>query len=60
MNDLHKPTYLDAKMELGTQVQFHHTLARCYVFIAALLLLWWFFILLTELTNYGKINRQTH
>ncbi len=21
-NDLHKPTYLDAKMELGTQVQF--------------------------------------
>ena len=22
MNDLHKPTYLDAKMELGTQVQF--------------------------------------
>ena len=22
MQDLHKPTYLDAKMELGTQVQF--------------------------------------
>ena len=22
MNDLHKPTYLDAKMELGTEVQF--------------------------------------
>ncbi len=22
INDLHKPTYLDAKMELGTQVQF--------------------------------------
>ena len=22
MNDLHKPNYLDAKMELGTQVQF--------------------------------------
>lgn len=22
MNDLHKPTYLDAKMELGTDVQF--------------------------------------
>jgi len=22
MNDLHKPTYLDAKMELGTNVQF--------------------------------------
>ena len=22
MNDLHKPSYLDAKMELGTQVQF--------------------------------------
>jgi len=22
MNDLHKPTYLDAKMKLGTEVQF--------------------------------------
>jgi len=41
--DLHKPTYLDAKMELGTQVQFFsytlNDLCLYSVFIAVLTLL---------------------
>ena len=37
MKDLHKPTYLDAKMELGTQVQFFSfTLTQLYTYTMVL------------------------
>ena len=48
MNDLHKPSYLDAKMELGTQVQFFsfdlNDLWRYTIFLAVLTLLFIFLI----------------
>ena len=54
MQDLHKPTYLDAKMELGTQVQFFSfTLTQLctYTMVLAFLTLLLLFLIPTYLTE---------
>ena len=54
-NDLHKPTYLDAKMELGTQVQFFSfTLTQLctYTMVLAFLTLLLLFLIPTY---YGEV-----
>lgn len=53
-NDLHKPTYLDAKMELGTQVQFFSfTLTQLctYTMVLAFLTLLLLFLIPTYYTE---------
>ena len=54
MNDLHKPTYLDAKLELGTQVQFFSfTLTNLctYTMVLAFLTLLLLFLIPTYYTE---------
>jgi hypothetical protein len=54
MNDLHKPNYLDAKMELGTQVQFFSfTLTQLctYTMVLAFLTLILLFLIPTYYTE---------
>ena len=54
MQDLHKPTYLDAKMELGTQVQFFSfTLTQLctYTMVLAFLTLLLLFLIPTYYTE---------